>query len=206
LFESRGLTPDLDDIRPSRPRLNFGERLLEAAGRSPGVRFGDDANFGRQFTPDVDDPFDDSFFQQRKKLLPPRSADAAFGSEDPFKRRLEALTNLDDEDDFLSNAKKDTASIVDGFRSRMRARRQRDEEASEDAPFESRVDQIRSRAKARLADIEDSLPSLSIRDNSRSRALRAFDDLDSSSLSSSVGASKSLRISKRTIKTTIDTE
>ncbi|CAG7727746.1 unnamed protein product [Allacma fusca] len=203
LFESRGLTPDLDDFRPSRPRLNFGERLLEAAGRRPEVRFGDDTNFGRAFTPDLDDPFEEPFFQ-RKKLLPPRSADAAFGSEDPFKKRFEAL-NFDDDEDFMSNAKKDTESIVAGFRSRMRARRQRDEEAAEDSPFESRVDKIRSRAKARLAELEDGLPSLSLRDTSRSRGLRDLDDLESS-LSSNVGASKSLRISKRSIKTTVDTD
>lgn len=220
LFESsRGFSPDRDDefLAPRRPRLNFGERLLEAVGTPRTAGISDNLGFGRGLSPAVqDDPFEDSFFQ-RRKLQPPRSADADFLTEDPFKSRRnnEALfrSALNDEDEGLSfnDFKRDSESQVAGFRSRMQARRARAEEeanASEfDSAAESRVDRIRSRAKARLAELEGDLPNLSL--NTRSSSLsrdRRERDLDSSAFSSNVGATKTLRITKRTVKTSIDTD
>lgn len=230
LFESgRGLTPDLDEIRPritsSRPRLDFGERLLDAVGgysSSSRSALAESSSMTQRSAAVLqDDPFDDAFFN-RRKLAPPRSAGADFGSEDPFRKRFDALalTSASSDDDLLLNDfKKDSESVVSGFRSRMAARRQRDEEANaseaDSSAFESRVDKIRSRAKARLADlsVEDDydIPKLSLRTSdsaSRARALLRDlerDDLDSS-LQSSVGTTKTVRITKRTIKTTIDAD
>ena len=204
LFD-RGLTPDLDDIRPARPRINLGERVLDAARGIGSRSISGDANFGTGLS--AEDPFEDPFFQ-RRRLLPPRSADPDLLTEDPFKRRLPALTSGVDDDEFFSSAKRDTDSIVSGFRDRMKARKLRLEGAEDEAPFESRLDRIKSRAKARMDELEDDLPRLSLRSGRGISALSDLDDLESSFGTAASASSKTLKISKRTVRatTTVETD
>jgi hypothetical protein len=211
-------SPTLDDR--GRPRFSLGDRLLDSVGVGP-AGSPSQTNFGRGGSPsrtranqdanlasDIqDDPFGDPFFQRSKKLLKriegPRSAEADV-SEDPFKSR--SFRRMDSSDDILDDMKLDSDEQISKFRSKLRAKRAQDELESAGADdfglSESRADRIRSRVKARLAELEDDFPAMSIksgRGNNESLGSRSMNDMESSS-----GASKSVRISKRSIRTTVE--
>jgi len=207
--------PQSDDFGEfGKPRFSFGDRLLDAAG-SRGPRPG----AGRDHEPPsprgMEDPFEDPFFGGRAGKRLGRegnlTADSDFLNEDPFKSRARRGFESSAADELMDDMRRDAESSASKFRSKLRTKRAQEDSAAEfgsghdghgEESTEARIERIRARAKARIAEaMEDDFPPPAA---AMSKSYFG-EDFDSAPAVSS-GGSKSVRISKRSLKTTFDTD
>lgn len=192
--------PRLND-ESGRPRFNFGERLMDAAGTRLGTRA----------TPKsagvLDDPFEDEFFRKPKRNIPK----AAEAEDNSFKQRTAAKTlNFDDDDD--DDYSRDAESVISRIRSKLRAKREKEE--GQNSVFDtedfglSRPEQLRSKVKTRAYNLDDDFGGMNLDSKSREQINRISNlsskYLDDDDLSGMTGGSRSVQIKRRTVRSTFD--
>lgn len=197
-----GQSEDLEFGEFGKPRFSFGDRLLEAAGGGTKGRTA-------PLKVDLDNAFDDPIFQRGKKIGRDGnwSADPNFMNEDPFKSRNRRVFDTTSADELMDDMKHEAESAASKFRSKLRMKRGQDDtdfgfgddDAAGENSTESRIEKIRARAKARIAEAmeDDFLPP--------TKPAKSFysDDFDSEP-TATAGGGKTVRISKRSLKTTFD--
>jgi len=218
------------------PRLIVGDRLLDAVGvkeskLSASLNTSSLASSRLQQNEESTQQSSSSSLASRRKVGFMQSAEANLNSEDPFKSRLSTKLQAarKQADSMMDEMQKDSDSTVSRFRARANARREEqsqrreqqqlqsissssfgfDDDDAETAAIRSKVNEIGLRAKARLAQLEENFPELQIGSSLAARRAAgnssSFYDAEDEDSGSKV-ASKTVKISKRTIKASYDIE
>jgi hypothetical protein len=219
------------------PRLIVGDRLLDSVGVKES-RLSANLNLNSsslssssKLQNQSDEQSSSSTLLSRRKVGFMQSAEADLNREDPFKSRgsskLQAARKQ--ADDMMDEMKRDADSSTSRFRARAQARKEEQsqrreqqqlqsvsssnfvfEDDDETAAIRSRVNEIGLRAKARLAQLEETFPELQIGSSLAARRAAgnssSFYDAGEDDQSSSRSASKTVKITKRTVKTSYDIE
>jgi hypothetical protein len=217
------------------PRLIVGDRLLDSVGVRESKLSASLNASSLSSSRLQNEESQSSSLASRRKVGFVQSAEADLNMEDPFRSKFNTkmVAARKQADSLMEDMKQESDASASRFRARARARKEEQlsssssrreqqqsqsisssnygfEDDGETAAILSRVNEIGLRAKARLAHLEDTFPELQIGSSLATRRAQGsasnFYDAEDDDVGASRVASKSVKISKRTVKASYDYE